>query len=156
MIRANNPEVDVDALMERVRTEAQRIRGGRPLGESSEVRREEEQRRASLVRRHALGNALREAEQQIRPRREFPRRLRFLARAAPLERFLLRVWNYAFKEQREKDASILRALRRTAETLEAEHRAFERAIDELQRSERELRAELAALREGSGAGDERR
>jgi hypothetical protein len=35
---------------------------------------------------------------------------------------VLRAWNYLFKEQREKDALMLRALRRIAESLDAARR----------------------------------
>jgi hypothetical protein len=94
MIGPNDPEIDVDELMLRVKREAARIR----------------------VARHATVLALlAEAERKNGARREWPPRLRLLTRTGPIGRGLLRLWNYQIKEQREKDALIIAAVRRMAD-----------------------------------------
>lgn len=111
MIRANNPEIDVFELMKRVRSEAERIRVS-GAAEQRTWRDDDDRRVARAVdRHHFIAGLINEAEESNRPRREWPRRLQFVSRTGPIGRFFLRLWNYLFKQQREKDTKILQALR---------------------------------------------
>lgn len=117
MIRPNNPEIDVEELMNRVRAEAARIRGSGKIEERRanamstddsgfEFQRELEQHRIISVH-------IETADRLNRPRTELPKRLQRVARIgqAPF-RFILRVFNYLMKPQREVSANQNAALRR--------------------------------------------
>ncbi len=111
MIRANNPEIDVYDLMKRVRAEADRIRVNGSIDERF-WRDDDDRRMARAVdRHHFIASLVNEAEENNKPRSNWPRRLALFARTGPIARFFMRVWNYFFKQQREKDAAIVRALR---------------------------------------------
>jgi len=150
MIRPNNPEIDVDELMQRVRSEADLMRAGGALGEAAAGLDDRTARRVarSLERYHVVWSLLDSAVRKNLPRREWPQRLRLLTRFGPLARAGLRAWNYLFKEQREKDAVILQALRELAVVgkcaLEASV-ALERGLDQSLRRDALLRADLDAL-----------
>jgi 2-polyprenyl-3-methyl-5-hydroxy-6-metoxy-1,4-benzoquinol methylase len=154
MIRPNNPEIDVDELMARVRTEAALIRAAGPLDEAGAGLDERTARRVAraVERYHVVWSLLDSAVRKNMPRREWPQRLRFLTRFGPLARAGLRAWNYLFKEQREKDAVILQALRELAAmqlpvgeyALEVGG-ALERGLDQSLRRDALLRADFDAL-----------
>jgi hypothetical protein len=123
MIRPNNPEIDTDELRARVAADAARIRASQAAGEW-----EGAERPLVVARLQAVTSLLVEAEKKNRIRREWPRRFAFLARTGPLGRALLRLWNYQFKEQREKDALILAALRCLALDAQADRQFLERHL----------------------------
>jgi hypothetical protein len=118
VIRPNNPDIDVDELMLRVKREAARIRAA--LGDAADPGAHGSAQRSAVARHHAVLALLAEAERKNRVRREWPQRLRVMERTGPLGRALLRLWNYQFKEQREKDALIIAAVRRIADDAIAE------------------------------------
>jgi O-antigen chain-terminating methyltransferase len=112
MILPTNPEIDVEALMKRVRRDAERIRASGAI----------EQRRAqtpagvdegallrALDRHRSVTATLNRAEQENLPRADIPRRLAMLGPLRRVVRVGLRIFNYAFKQQREFNASILQA-----------------------------------------------
>jgi len=114
MIRPNNPDIDVDDLMLRVKREAARIRTAL-AGDRAHAEPDRAGERSAVALHYAVLALLSEAERKNRVRREWPPRLRIMARTGPLGRALLRLWNYLFKEQREKDALIIAAVRRIAD-----------------------------------------
>lgn len=114
MIRPNNPEIDVDELMLRVKREAVRIRAAL-ADDPAHAGADGGERRSAVARHHAILALLAEAERKNRVRREWPPRLCVMERTGPIGRALLKLWNYQFKEQREKDALIIAAVRRIAD-----------------------------------------
>ena len=151
MILNNNPAIDVDELMKRVRAEAARLRSGGAL----EFRRGEPrnmndmQLAKALDRHHAVSTLLSEAEAWNRPV-QVPQRLR---RFGPLGRFMTRVVNYVFKNQRQAIAAIIHSNR---EAIWMQHNigeAVSRNIEDLRSLERyrveslrDVRMSLDALR----------
>ncbi len=103
MIRANNPAIDVDALMERVGVEAERLRAtGAVEARRAEPHDHSEHSIDRALEAHpAVSLSIGIAERLNVPRADVPKRLRGVA-GAPA-RFVLRVFNYAFKQQREID-----------------------------------------------------
>jgi hypothetical protein len=114
MIRPNNPTIDVDELMQRVRAQAERLRSGDILEEARDRRRSTSGTRLvkALDRHEAISSLLDAAEQRNLPRTQVPQRLaRLRALGERPARFMLRVYNYVFREQREIDASQTHAMR---------------------------------------------
>jgi O-antigen chain-terminating methyltransferase len=157
MIRANNPAIDVVELMKRVRTEAAKIRVSGSIEQRRAGFQDDDDRRTAraLDRHHFVSSLLNNAEAKNRPRAEWPRRLRFLRVLEPISHFGLRVWNYLFKEQREKDAEMLHAMREiiamTAQIgdyalrLRESHRIYERHRLDLTEEMDRLRADVASV-----------
>jgi len=151
MIRANNPDIDVLELMKRVRSEAAKIRVSGAIEERRSGWQDDDDRRTAraLDRHHHISSLLAAGEEKNVPRKQWPGRLRFLRVFGPLSSLALRIWNYLFKEQREKDTLILHAMRETiamtaqvgdyALRLREAHRALER-------TRRDLVDDVAALR----------
>ena len=114
MIEANNPSVDVEELMQRVRAEAARLRSGRALDDARSERWNVNSNRLNeiLDRQNSIALALDTAEFRNQPRTQIPPRLaRLEAVGERPVRLLLRVVNYLFKQQREVDAAQNAALR---------------------------------------------
>jgi len=109
MILNNNPAIDVDELMKRVRAEASRLRSGGALEfRRGEPRNMNDMQLAKAIdRHHAVSTLLAEAETWNRPV-QVPQRLR---RFGPLGRFVTRVVNYLFKNQRQAIAAIIHSNR---------------------------------------------
>jgi 2-polyprenyl-3-methyl-5-hydroxy-6-metoxy-1,4-benzoquinol methylase len=114
MIRPNNPEIDVEELMSRVRAEAARIRTSGKIEERrGDVGNADEYRFHRELDQHPMVSAqIETAERLNRPRAELPKRLRRLGRIGKLPfQFIMRVFNYLMKPQREVSASQNAALR---------------------------------------------
>jgi hypothetical protein len=114
MIKANNPLVDTEALMRRVREEAERLRPGNELDEARRKRWNRSVNRLPEIidRQNAIIVHLAMADQRNQPRTQLPARFGKLYRFGkrPVQ-FLLRVVNYLFKQQREVDSAQNAALR---------------------------------------------
>lgn len=149
MIRANNPEIDVDELMGRVREEAAQLRASGVVEARRGDRHDIDDRAVAraLERHRAIETHLREAEERNRRRAALPHRFaRFEGLLGFAGRFVLRAFNYATKQQREVAAAQTQALRIVAETAASAAEYAQRLssrIDELDRSTRELDARLA-------------
>jgi hypothetical protein len=78
MIRPNNPEIDVDALMGRVRADAERIRNGAVPDIPDDGRTPADDPRASAARYAVISALIREAERKNEPRRALPQQFRFI------------------------------------------------------------------------------
>lgn len=113
MIKGNNPSVDTEALMLRVREEAARLRSGTALDEARRKRWDTAINRLPEIidRQHAIMVHLAAAEHRNQPRTQLPARLvKLHAFGKPPIQLLLRVVNYLFKQQREVDAAQNAAL----------------------------------------------
>lgn len=112
MIRGNNPEIDVLELMKRVRKEAATLRVNGSIEERRLGWQDDDDRRASraVERHHYVTKLLAEYEAKNVPRSNWPKRMSFIGRTGPLGKLMLGMWNYFFKEQREKDAFVLQSL----------------------------------------------
>jgi hypothetical protein len=114
MIRSNNPSIDAEALMRRVRDEADRLRAGGALEDARRQRWDAGSNRLTEIidRQNAIIVFLNDAEHRNQPRTQVPYRLTKLHGMGekPVQ-FMLRIFNYLFKQQREVDASQNAALR---------------------------------------------
>ncbi len=114
MIKPNNPLVDAEALMLRVREGAARLRSGNELDDARLKRWNAATNRLPEIidRQNAIIVHLALAENRNQPRTQVPGRLAKLRTFgdAPL-RLMLRIVNYLFKQQREVDAAQNVALR---------------------------------------------
>jgi predicted SAM-dependent methyltransferase len=114
MIAPNNPAIDVDDLMERVRDEAAAIRNriAERVGEpaATQVERVLD---VGLSRDTAIAQLVEDAARNSRPRTAIPKRLSRMPwrLAQPLVRFCLRILNYALKDQRHVNTATQQALR---------------------------------------------
>jgi hypothetical protein len=114
MIRPNNPAVNVDELMVKVRAQAEQLRKGTVIDDARDRRRSSSGGRllSSLDRHEAINSLLDIAEQRNRPRTQVPQRLaRMRGLGERPTRFMLRVFNYFFRQQREVDAAQTHAMR---------------------------------------------
>jgi len=117
MIKGNTRTVDVEALMRRVRDEAERLRSGRTLDEARRQRWNTSTNRLIeiLDRENTIVLSLDAAESRNLPRTKIPTRLaRLHGFGAVPVRLILRVFNYLFKQQREVNAAQNTALREMA------------------------------------------
>jgi hypothetical protein len=114
MIRSNNPSIDAEALMRRVRDEADRLRAGGALEDSRRQRWDAGSNRLTEIidRQNAIIVFLNDAEHRNQPRTQVPYRLTKLHGMGekPVQ-FMLRIFNYLFKQQREVDVAQNAALR---------------------------------------------
>jgi hypothetical protein len=114
MIRSNNPSIDAEALMRRVRDEADRLRAGGALEDARRQRWDAGSNRLTEIidRQNAIIVFLNDAEHRNQPRTQVPYRLTKLHGMGekPVQ-FMLRIFNYLFKQQREVDAAQNAALR---------------------------------------------
>jgi len=114
MIRSNNPSIDAEALMRRVRDEADRLRAGGALEDARRQRWDAGSNRLTEIidRQNAIIVFLNDAEHRNQPRTQVPFRLTKLHGMGekPVQ-FMLRIFNYLFKQQREVDAAQNAALR---------------------------------------------
>lgn len=103
MLDTNNPDIDVDALMARVHHEVLR----RQFGDTSP-------HHAALdaVDTASLEALLAAAAERGQPRRRWPARLGFFPFTIPaIQRFILRVIAWLFRDQHAFNAALLQALR---------------------------------------------
>jgi hypothetical protein len=100
MLEANNPDIDVDALMARVQHEVLR----RQLGEPGPT-----VHAAASFDTSAVESLLAAASAHGGPRTSWPSKLRFVP--GPLQRFGLRAIGWLFRDQLAFNASALQALR---------------------------------------------
>lgn len=122
MILPNNPSIDVDALMHRVRTEAARLRDGGELEHARRRRSETPSDRLNEIidRQNAIVAAVATAELRNRPRTQVPARFaRFHALGKAPFQFVLRALNYLSKPQREVSTAQNVALREISGLLAA-------------------------------------
>jgi hypothetical protein len=114
MIRSNNPSIDAEALMRRVRDEADRLRAGGALEDARRQRWDAGSNRLTEIidRQNAIIVFLNDAEHRNQPRTQVPYRLTKLHGMGekPVQ-FMLRIFNYLFKQQREVDVAQNAALR---------------------------------------------
>jgi len=110
MIEANNPEIDVDELMEKVREEVAK-RQTQPFTKEN-VNRQPTIGINPLVA-HQIQAFLNNAESKSQVRTEFPEKLnRFpFTLSKRLQKFVLRLYAFLFKEQRAVNLSLIQALR---------------------------------------------
>lgn len=122
MILPNNPSIDVEALMRRVRTEAARLRDGGDLERARRQRWNTPSNRIGEImdRQNAIEAFLARAEQRNLPRTQVPARFAKLHRLGrrPVQ-FILRALNYLNKPQREVAAAQNAALREITALLAA-------------------------------------
>lgn len=122
MILPNNPSIDVEALMRRVRSEAARLRDGGDLERARRQRWNTPSNRIGEImdRQNAIEAFLARAEQRNLPRTQVPARFARLHRLGrrPVQ-FILRVLNYLNKPQREVAAAQNAALREITALLAA-------------------------------------
>lgn len=110
MIEANNPEIDVDKLMEKVREEVAKR-------STKLFRKENVNRQLTLginpLLAHQIQAFLNNAESKSQVRTEFPEKLnRFpFTLSRRLQKFVLRLYAFLFKEQRAVNFSLIQALR---------------------------------------------
>jgi hypothetical protein len=114
MIKPNNPLVDAEALMLRVREGAARLRSGNELDDARLKRWNAATNRLPEIidRQNAIIVHLALSDNRNQPRTQVPARLAKLRAFgdAPV-RLMLRIVNYLFKQQREVDAAQNIALR---------------------------------------------
>lgn len=110
MIEANNPEIDVDELMEKVREEVAK-RNTKPFTKEN-VNRQPTLGINPLLA-HQIQAFLNNAESKSQVRTEFPEKLnRFpFTLSRRLQKFILRLYAFLFKEQRAVNFSLIQALR---------------------------------------------
>ena len=122
MILPNNPSIDVEALMRRVRAEAARLRDGGDLEIARRQRLDTPSNRLGEImdRQNAIMAFLARAEQRNLPRTQVPARFAKLHRLGrgPVQ-FMLRAVNYLQKPQREVAAAQNAALREVTALLAA-------------------------------------
>jgi hypothetical protein len=100
MIEPNNPEIDVDELMSRVRSEVARRR----LGSTSHPA-------ADALDAAAIEAHVSSAARVAAVRTALPSRLRFFPFTAPIvQRTLLKVFAFLFRDQRNVNAELIAAL----------------------------------------------
>ena len=120
MIRPNNPELDVESLNARVKAVASRLRD---LGVVEERRREradenETSPRLAVARCKAADALLDRAESFNRPKTHLPKRLARLQRmASGPSRLFLRIFNYAFRSQRDLNEAQMEAMRELSQAV---------------------------------------
>jgi hypothetical protein len=122
MILSNNPSIDVEDLMRRVRAEAARLRDGGELerGRHDRASTPSERLNDIIDRQNTIAAYLVEAELRNQPRTQVPARfakLHGLGRR-PIQ-LMLRVVNYLFKPQREVSAAQNEAIREMSALLAA-------------------------------------
>lgn len=113
MIEANNPEIDVDELMEKVREEVAR-RQNQALGKENYVGTNEPPKKGiNSLLLHQIQALLNNAESKSQVRTEFPEKYnRFpFTISRRLQRFILKLYAFLFKEQRAVNFSLVQALR---------------------------------------------
>lgn len=132
MIRPNNPAIDFEALRAKVRARAETLRSGKhaPTDEDKTATQ------ALLPYYRASEAYLDRVESLNFPLTRLPGRLGALKRLGPAPRFLLRVYNYAFRKTREAVAAQALALREVTQGGAATSRRLA-----------QVEAELARLRE---------
>jgi len=110
MIEANNPEIDVDDLMEKVREEVAK-RQSKPFTKENVNRQPTIGINPLLT--HQIQAFLNNAESKSQVRTEFPEKLnRFpFTLSRRLQKFILRLYAFLFKEQRAINLSLIQALR---------------------------------------------
>jgi SAM-dependent methyltransferase len=113
MIEANNPEIDVDELMEKVREEVAR-RQNQPFGKEKYVTTNYPPKKCiNPLLIHQIQALLNNAESKSQVRTEFPEKFnRFpfnLSRG--LQGFILKLYAFLFKDQRAVNLSLIQALR---------------------------------------------
>ncbi|MEQ8464867.1 class I SAM-dependent methyltransferase [Coleofasciculus sp. E1-EBD-02] len=110
MIEANNPEIDVDDLMEKVREEVAK-RQAKPFTKENSNRQPSIGINPLLA--HQIQAFLNNAESKSQVRTEFPEKLnRFpFTLSRRFQKFVLRLYAFLFKEQRAVNFSLIQALR---------------------------------------------
>lgn len=146
MLRANNPEIDIDALRERVNSIAARLRDS---GLIEERRREragelETSPRAAMARYRAVNALLDRADDLNQPRMRLPRRFsRLYALGDRPARFAVKLFNFAFRLSRDVNDAQTQAVRE----LSQEALVANRRILHLEREVERLRAQLEQRRD---------
>lgn len=139
MIRANNSEIDIDTLRERVRTVAARLRESGIIEERRRERAGESATspRIALARYRAINALLDRAEDLNQPRTRLPRRVeRLYAFGERPVRFAVKVYNFVFRLMRDSNQAQIQAVRELSEeTLLARRRTaeLEREVERLRK-----------------------
>ena len=113
MIEANNPEIDVDELMEKVREEVAR-RQNQQFGKENYVGTNDPPIKGiNPLLTHKIKALLNNAESKSQVRTELPEKFnRFpFTLSRGLQRFILKLYAFLFKEQRAVNLSLIQALR---------------------------------------------
>ena len=112
MIEANNPEIDVDRLMQKVQDEVAR----RQQNFIAEEAKFSSIGSIPTVRLNHIGSLLKQAEHKSQVRTEVPVRLdRFpLNISKRLLKFILKLYAFLFKEQRTVNLSLIQALQESS------------------------------------------
>nr|QOL00463.1 hypothetical protein [uncultured organism] len=157
MILNNNPAINVDELMKRVREAAEQIRtSGAIEFRRGEPRNQDEIRLAQSLDRHRIVTRLLDGAEAATVPLGVPRRLRAFG---ALGAFITRVFNYFFKRQREYNGALLATgrelislalvtgdtLTKTIENLAALETYRMEAFRELRESIDGLRSQLAGI-----------
>lgn len=149
MILNNNPAIDVDVLMQRVRAEAEQLRSSGAIEfRRGEPRNLDDVRLARSLDRHQVVANLLAGADNANLRIDVPPRLRPFG---PLGRFITRVLNYLFKRQREYNANLTSATRELLAMQITIGESVARSIEDLHGLER---YRIESFREFRGAIDE--
>ncbi len=109
MPEANNSEINVDDLMQKIRIEVKKRR--RVVQQFSAEDHSVETAKVSAMIDH-IELLLRNAESRTNVRTKLPDKLsRFLLKPDPIQNFVLKLFNFLFRDQREVNLNLLRALR---------------------------------------------
>ncbi|MFP5268874.1 class I SAM-dependent methyltransferase [Coleofasciculus sp.] len=113
MIEANNPEIDVDELMKKVREEVAKLQNKPLWKEKSTGINLQPNNGINLRIISQIQALLNNAESKSQVRTEFPEKLnRFpFTISRDLQRFVLKLYTFLFKEQRAVNFSLIQALR---------------------------------------------
>jgi O-antigen chain-terminating methyltransferase len=134
MILKNNPAIDVDELMQRVRAEAEHLRASGAIEfRRGEPRNLDDVRLARALDQQRVVAGLLAGAENANQRFDVPRRLQ---RFGPLARFLTRIINYLFKRQREYNANLTTAAREMLAMQTTIGESVMRAIEDLRGIER--------------------
>jgi hypothetical protein len=141
MLRANNPEIDFDALNARVQATAARLRDLNLVEENraSRCSDDDSSPQLALTRYRAVHRYLDRAECYNQPRTETPRRLSKYERIAPKAMHLaIKFFNRIFKRQREINEAQIKALRELSLASLASTRRLIQLERELERLRRQI------------------
>ena len=142
MVRANNSDIDFDALEKRIGSVAARLRDSGLIEERRRERADERETsaKAALARYRAVNALLDRAEDLNQPRTRLPRRFaKFYALGQRPALFAVKLFNFAFRPQRDLNQAQTQAVRELSQaTLLATRRILqlEREVERL-KSERE-------------------
>jgi hypothetical protein len=127
MLEANNPDIDVDALMVRVQHEVLRRQAGDSAVAGNAV---------SAMNTSALDSLIAAAEVRAAARNRWPARLGFFPfNLRPVQRFALRAIAWLFRDQHAFNAALIQALRESVgvnERIHASMRELEARVRRLE------------------------